>query len=125
MVKWASKWIEMRSQINRFLKFSGEASGQPPNERGDLTSSHTPLALAAFAARFKTSAFSAPPPATTSLGPALYRGITVTPIYLKIIEHIINARHNVIFQETKSKLQKRFTSECSSLNAALILSECI
>ena len=57
--------------------------------------------------------------------PGNYRGITVTPIYLKIIEHIINARHNVIFQETQSKLQKGFTSGCSSLNAALILSEYI
>ena len=49
----------------------------------------------------------------------------MTPIYLKIIEHIINARHNMIFQETQSRLQKGFTPGCSSLNAALILSECI
>ena len=57
--------------------------------------------------------------------PGNYRGITVTPIYLKILEHIINVRHNVIFQETQSKLQKGFTSGCSSLNATLILPECI
>ena len=57
--------------------------------------------------------------------PGNYRGITVTPIYLKIIEHIINARHNMIFQETQSRLQKGFTPGCSSLNAALKLSECI
>ena len=31
----------------------------------------------------------------------------------------------MIFQETQSKLQKGFTSGCSSLNAAFILTECI
>ena len=48
-----------------------------------------------------------------------YRGITVTPVLLKILEHIFSTRHSVIFQETQSKLQKGFTSDCSSLNAAL------
>ncbi|MEW8546334.1 MAG: reverse transcriptase family protein, partial [Candidatus Thiodiazotropha sp.] len=57
--------------------------------------------------------------------PGNYRGITVTPVYLKILEHILNARHSVIFQETQSKLQKGFTPGCSSLNAALILTECL
>ena len=33
MEKWASKWLEMRSQILDFTKFSGEDPG-PPNERG-------------------------------------------------------------------------------------------
>ena len=54
-----------------------------------------------------------------------YRGITVTSVLLKILEHILNTRHSVIFQETQSKLQKGFTSGCSSLNAAFILTECI
>ena len=57
--------------------------------------------------------------------PGNYRGITVTPVILKILEHIINARHNQIFQDTQSRLQKGFTAGCSSLNAALILSECV
>ena len=57
--------------------------------------------------------------------PSNYRGITVTPVYLKILEHIINTRHNLIFHESQSRLQKGFTAGCSSLNAALILSECI
>ena len=57
MEKWASKWLDMHSQIHK---------------EGGLTPSHTlPRPLTAFAARFKTSAFSAPPPATISLGPAL------------------------------------------------------
>lgn len=57
--------------------------------------------------------------------PGNYRGITVTPVLLKILEHILNARHNRIYQDTQSRLQKGFTSGCSSLNAAFILSECI
>ena len=54
-----------------------------------------------------------------------YSGNTVTPVLLKILEHILNARHNEIFSCTKSRLQKGFTDGCSSLNAALILTECI
>ena len=57
--------------------------------------------------------------------PSNYRGITVTPIYLKILEQIINIQHNEIFHETQSKLQKGFTPGCSSQYAAQILSECI
>ncbi|MCG7892397.1 MAG: reverse transcriptase family protein, partial [Candidatus Thiodiazotropha endolucinida] len=57
--------------------------------------------------------------------PGNYRGITVTPVLLKILEHILNSRHTAIFQDSQSKLQKGFTSGCSSVNAALILSECI
>ena len=57
--------------------------------------------------------------------PRNYRGITVTPVYLKILENILNARHNAIYQETQSMLQKWFTPGCSSLNAALILTECL
>ena len=57
--------------------------------------------------------------------PGNYRGMTVTPVHLKILEHILNTWRSVIFQETQSKLQKGFTSGCSSLNAAFILTECI
>ena len=69
MEKWASKWLEMRSRIHRFEIIFGGGPPDPPNERGFIPHSYYPLA--AFAARFKTSAFSAPP-ATTSLGPALF-----------------------------------------------------
>ena len=44
---------------------------------------------------------------------------------LKILEHILNARHNRIYLDTQSRRQKGFTSGCSSLNAAFILSECV
>ena len=57
--------------------------------------------------------------------PGNYSGITVTPVLLKILEHIINTRHNHIFAPTQSRIQKGFTPGCSSLNAAFILSECI
>ena len=57
--------------------------------------------------------------------PGNYRGITVTPVLLKILEHVLNARHNEIFLSTQSRLQRGFTEGCSSINAAVILSECI
>ncbi|MEW8547951.1 MAG: reverse transcriptase family protein, partial [Candidatus Thiodiazotropha sp.] len=57
--------------------------------------------------------------------PGNYRGITVTPVLLKILEHILNARHNDIFYSTQSLLQRGFTQGCSSLNAAVILTECV
>ena len=57
--------------------------------------------------------------------PGNYRGITVTPVLLKVLEHVVNTRHNEILEATQSRLQKGFTSGCSSLNAALILTECI
>ena len=53
--------------------------------------------------------------------PANYRGITVT----KVIEHILNRRHNTILEKSQSSLQKGFTPGRSSIDAALILSECI
>ncbi|MEW8547538.1 MAG: reverse transcriptase family protein [Candidatus Thiodiazotropha sp.] len=60
-----------------------------------------------------------------SADPGNYRGITVTPVLLKVLEHVLNSRHNKILEETQSRLQKGFTSGCSSLNAAVILTECI
>ena len=57
--------------------------------------------------------------------PANYKGISVTPIYLKILGHILNNRHNQLLRYYQSKLQKGFTEKTSSMNAALILSECI
>ena len=57
--------------------------------------------------------------------PANYRGITVTSILLKIVEHILNRRHNAQLEKTQSHLQKGFTAGSTSIDAALILSECI
>ena len=57
--------------------------------------------------------------------PANYWGITVTSILLKVVEHIMNKRHNLILGESQSRLQKGFTAGSSSIDAALILSECI
>ena len=54
-----------------------------------------------------------------------YKGITVTPVLLKIQEHILNAIRNEIFSCAQSRLQRGFTEGCSSLNAAVILTECI
>ena len=52
--------------------------------------------------------------------PTKYRGISVTPILRKVLEYILNKRHNQ-FQS----IQKAFTERTSSINAALILCECI
>ena len=57
--------------------------------------------------------------------PSNYRGISVTPILLKVVEHILNHRHNPALLNTQSKLQKGFTEKTPSMNAAVILSECI
>ena len=57
--------------------------------------------------------------------PGNYRGKTVTPVLLKVLEHILNIRHNKILDPTQSSLQRGFTQGCSSLNAAVILTECI
>ena len=57
--------------------------------------------------------------------PGNYRGITITTVHLKVLEHVLNSRRNAILEITQSRLQKGFTSGCSSLNATLILSECI
>ena len=57
--------------------------------------------------------------------PGNYRGVTVTPVLLKVLEHILNSRHNKHFHNTQSRLQKGLTAGGSALNAAFILSECI
>ena len=57
--------------------------------------------------------------------PGNYRGITVTQVILKVLEHILNRRHKEILNPSQSRLQRGFTTGCSSLNAAVIVSECI
>ena len=57
--------------------------------------------------------------------PANYHGITVTTVLLKVIEHVLNIRHNAKLDPSQLRLQKGFTSGRSSIDAALILSECI
>ncbi|MEW8544220.1 MAG: reverse transcriptase family protein, partial [Candidatus Thiodiazotropha sp.] len=57
--------------------------------------------------------------------PGNYRGITVTPVLLKILEHVLNTRHNKILIESQSRLQRGFTQGSSSINAALVLTECV
>ena len=56
--------------------------------------------------------------------PDNYRGITVTPILLKVIEHVLNRRHKHILYSTQSRLQSGFTKGTSSIRSALIVSEC-
>ena len=48
--------------------------------------------------------------------PSNYRGITVTPVILKILEHVLNERQNTILLESQSKLQKGFTAGSSSMS---------
>ena len=50
--------------------------------------------------------------------PGNYRGITVTPVLLKILEHILNTRHNDTLCSPQSRFQRGFKEGCSSLNAA-------
>ena len=60
-----------------------------------------------------------------SANPSNYRGISVTPILLKVVEHILNTRQKPLLEPTQSVLQKGFTENTSSMNAAMVLSECI
>ncbi|XP_053393717.1 uncharacterized protein LOC128555455 [Mercenaria mercenaria] len=57
--------------------------------------------------------------------PANYRGISVTPIILKILERILSTRHDEILLQSQSLLQYGFTKGKSSLTAAFIITECI
>ena len=56
--------------------------------------------------------------------PDNYRGIAVTPILLKVIEHVLNQRHKHILYSTQSRLQSGFIKGTSSIRSALIISEC-
>ena len=58
------------------------------------------------------------------MDPANYCGIIITTVILKVTEHILNRRHNAILDKSQSSLQKGFTAGRSSIDAALILSEC-
>ena len=57
--------------------------------------------------------------------PANYRGITVTTIFSKILEHSLQTRLNSVLNATQSKLQRGFTAKTSPLNAAFLVSEAI
>ncbi|CAG2239126.1 unnamed protein product [Mytilus edulis] len=52
-----------------------------------------------------------------------YRGITVTPIYSKIIEKIIKLRENPIILEKQNPLQRGFTENTTPLLCELIIEE--
>ena len=56
--------------------------------------------------------------------PSNYRGISITPVILKVLEQILSSRHEQIFIETQSKLQYGFTERKSSLMSAFLLTEC-
>ena len=56
--------------------------------------------------------------------PSNYRGISVTPIILKILEHIMRKRHQHLLLSTQSSLQTGFTKGTSSLTATFIVTEC-
>ena len=71
MGKWASKWLEMRSQIHRFYKIMRGGGGFNP-----LSYSPPPLPRG-FCRSVQDFSFQCPP-ATTSLGPALI-GRRLTP----------------------------------------------
>ena len=57
--------------------------------------------------------------------PSNYRGITVTTVFSKILEHTMQTRLNNLLDETQSKLQRGFTAKTSPLNAAFLVSEAI
>ena len=97
MEKWASKWLEMRSQIHRFKKKSGGGPPAPTNGRGVQPPSHT-LPTRGFRRSVQNISFQCPPPATTSLGPALravMKGCNVVHIMnaLNSLNHIYEPRH--------------------------------
>ena len=57
--------------------------------------------------------------------PSNYRGITVTTIFSKILEHTLQTRLNTVLDDTQSTLQRGFTAKTSPLNAAFLVSEAI
>ena len=56
--------------------------------------------------------------------PGNYRGITVTPILIKILEHILGGRHKQKLESTQSELQTGFSQGKSSLISFLPVTEC-
>ena len=56
--------------------------------------------------------------------PDNYRGITVTPVLLKILEHILSSRHDPVLTSSQSGLQSGFTRDKSSIMSALLITEC-
>ncbi len=54
-----------------------------------------------------------------------YRGITITNVLGKLLEHILLKRIKDQLDQKQSRLQKGFTKGCSSTNAALLVSELI
>ena len=56
--------------------------------------------------------------------PSNYRGISITPVILKVLEQILSSRYEQILIETQSELQYGFTKRKSSLMSAFLLTEC-
>ena len=54
-----------------------------------------------------------------------YRGITITSIIGKVLEHVVQRRLRAQVDQEQSKLQRGFTEGASSANAALLVSEII
>ena len=57
--------------------------------------------------------------------PSSYRGITVTTVFSKILEHTIQTRLDSLLGPTQSSLQRGFTAKTSPLNAAFLVSEVV
>ena len=57
--------------------------------------------------------------------PSNYRGITVTTVFSKILEHSLQTRLNNLLDAWQSQLQRGFTAKTSPLNAAFLVSEAI
>jgi len=55
--------------------------------------------------------------------PCNYRGITVSPVLLKIFEILLKNHYNRVLKPIQHKLQRGFTEKVSHLNAAFLLHE--
>lgn len=53
-----------------------------------------------------------------------YYGITVTPMILEALEHVLKDRHSVMIYEYQSKLQSGFTKGKFPLTSAVLLTKC-
>ena len=58
------------------------------------------------------------------VNPSNYRGISITPVILEVLEKILSSRHEQILIETQSELQYGFTKGKFSLMSAFLLTEC-